>query len=512
MKTIGKRGFLKGCLIAFSWLFFASVIMAAPAPQGVLKQGIHWDNAADWLDPATCSYAVSAHLPLYLMHDALLKPMPGNIYAPCLAESYTVSPDQKVYEFRLRKGVKFHNGDTLTAEDVEFSFWRYKAAFAKQIQSRTEKVEVVNPLTVRIRFKDPYPDFLEHMLPGVSTIGWIVPKKYVEKVGDAGFKKQPVGAGPYKFVEFVPGVRLVAEAFEGYWRKTPSIKRVEIYTVTDLATRTAMLKRGEVDVITNLGGVSYEDVKKDPKLKLIPVPSPTRHFLQMTMQWDPKSPWSDPRVRKAASLAIDRQTLADIHMPGGGPAGEIGLPDMDPLAQRYPADPYDPGQAKKLLAEAGYPNGFQGGKYYPFDSGYWAYGEQIATYLRAVGISVDIVLLDRVAWYANREAGKFAGGIFNDPPMAPTIGGRLAYMFGKNPYGNYPDIQSLWEQFQKESAPARRKELLGRIQDLIREKTMFITLTTNTAPCGLNPRVKGDPHRIPPIIWFTAPFEDIELQ
>jgi len=190
-------------------------------PEGVLKQAIHWTLSADYLDPATCSNAKSAFLVLYLFHDTLVKAMPEGFYTPSLAESWTVSPDAKVYEFRLRKGVKFHNGDTMTAEDVLFSFQRYKSAHAKFIQDKIEKMEVLNPSLFRIRFKDSFPDFLEYMLPGSTTLGWIVPKKYVEKVGDMGFKKHPVGCGPYRFVEFETGVRVVGRRFEDYWRKSP---------------------------------------------------------------------------------------------------------------------------------------------------------------------------------------------------------------------------------------------------------------------------------------------------
>ena len=102
--------------------------------------------------------------------------MPEGTYAPCLAQSWNISPDAKVYEFKLRKGVKFHNGDTVTAEDVVFSFWRYKASQAKLIHGRTEGVEATDPYTVRFRFKEPFPDFLEYFIPGVASIGWIVPR------------------------------------------------------------------------------------------------------------------------------------------------------------------------------------------------------------------------------------------------------------------------------------------------------------------------------------------------
>ncbi|MEW6333048.1 MAG: ABC transporter substrate-binding protein, partial [Thermodesulfobacteriota bacterium] len=227
----------------------------AASPAGVMKQAIHWGISADWLDPATCGNPISAHLPMYLFHDSLLKAMPEGNFTPSLAESYTISPDAKVYEFRLRKGVKFHNGDPLTADDVVFSFGRYRGAQAKNIQGKIEKIEAINPLLFRIQFKESFPDFLEYLVPGVTTIGWVVPKKYLEKVGDAGFKKHPIGAGPYKFVEFVAGQRLVGEAFEGYWRKVPHIKRMEFHIISEPATRLAMVKRGEVDIATLMQGV-----------------------------------------------------------------------------------------------------------------------------------------------------------------------------------------------------------------------------------------------------------------
>ena len=419
-------------------------------------------------------------------------------------------PDARVYEFKLRQGVKFHNGDTMTADDVIFSFWRYKAGQAKNIHDKTEKVEAVNPYLVRFQFKEPFPDFLESLLPGATTMGWIVPKKYVEKVGDAGFRKNPVGAGPYKFVEFVAGQKLVAEAFEGYWRKVPSIKRMEFHIITESATRLAMVGRGEADIATLMQGVFYENLKKDPKLRMLAPLSPTRWLVYFTSQWDTKSPWSDPRVRRAASLAIDRKTLADIHMPGCGPVGSLGL-DGDPLAVDYPADAYDPERAKKLLAEAGYPKGFHGGTFYPYEGGYWPYGEQVANYWKAIGITVDTVLLDRPAWFATRQGGKMKGGIFIDNIQPATIGGRLLYLMGSTSYGNYPDVQELWDKYQKEASLKVRKELVGKIQKLIRDKTMYVLLTSTNSPAAIGPRVKGNPYRIQPLIWFTAPFEDMEL-
>jgi peptide/nickel transport system substrate-binding protein len=484
-------------------------VWAAP-PAGVLKQAIHWSFSADWLDPASGTFPIPGYHPMYLFHDALFKPMPEGLYTPSLAESWTASPDAKVYEFKLRKGVKFHNGDPLTSEDVVFSFMRYKGSLAKTIQGKVEKAEAVNPYLVRVRFKEPFPEFLEYLLPGATTFGWIAPKKYVERVGDAGFKKHPIGAGPYKFVEHVPGVKLVGEAFEEYWRKVPQVKRLEFYNIPEPATRLAMVKRGEADIATLIQGVFYEDLKKTQGLRMLAPLSPVRWVAYLTAQWDPKSPWADPRVRMAASLAIDRQTLADVHMPGCAGVSSIAM-DGDPMAVDFPPYPYDPEKAKKLLAEAGYPRGFQGGKFYPYQGGYWPYGEQIANYWKAVGISVETVLLDKPALLAMREGGKMKGGIFIDNPTSPTIGGRLSTLFSGGSYGNYPDIQALWDQYRKETSPQGRKDLIARIQKLVYERTMWIPLTSTNSPAAIGPRVKGNPYKIQPLIWFTAPFEDIEI-
>jgi peptide/nickel transport system substrate-binding protein len=482
----------------------------AATPQGVLKEAIHWSISADWLDPSTAHPSPLGWFILQFFHDALLKPMPEGFYTPCLAESYTVSPDSKVYEFKLRRGVKFHNGDPMTAEDVVFTYWRYKGREAKVIHDRTEKVEAVNPFQVRIQFKKPFPDFLDCFLQGATTLGWIVPKKHVEKVGDAAYKQNPVGAGPYKFAEFVPGVRISGEAFEDYWRKVPNIKRMEFLTIPDQTTRVAMVKRGEADIATLITDVVYQEVKKDPKLRVLTPLSPVKFFIYMASQWDPKSPWSDTRVRKAASLAIDREMLAQIHMPGCKPVGSIGL-DGDPFVVNTPIDPYDPERAKKLLAEAGFPKGFHGGKFYPNEL-YWGYSEQVANYWRAIGITVEMIKLNRAAWFAIRDGGKMKEDVFMDTAVASTIGGRLTYLFGPTSYGNYPDIQALWDQYQTEYRVNARKDLIARVQNLISEKTMWIPLTEVNSPTAVGLRVKGNPYRIQPLIWTTAPYEDMELQ
>src|SRR6266498_1328703 len=174
--------------------------------------------------------------------------------APAMAQSWTASKDGLAYEFVLRKGVVFHNGDPLTADDVKFSFERYRGAASKLLKDRVTAVEVVDPHRVRFRLKEPWPDFLTFYGTPATGAAWIVPKKYVEKVGDEGFKKAPVGAGPYKFVSFKPGVELVLEAHEGYWRKPPAVKTLVFRVIPDESTRLAALKRGEVDIAYSITG------------------------------------------------------------------------------------------------------------------------------------------------------------------------------------------------------------------------------------------------------------------
>ena len=198
-------------------LVFAAVLgplAAHAAPEGQMTWAVHVSIAPTWFDPAEAPGLLTPYLLFYALHDALVKPMPGQLAAPSLAESSTASRDGLVYEFTLRKGVRFHNGELVTAEDVKFSFERYRGVASALVKERVQSVEAEGQ-RVRFRLKRPWPDFMTYYT-NFTAAGWIVPKKYVEKVGDEGFKKTPVGAGPYRFVSFTPGVELVLEAFDGY--------------------------------------------------------------------------------------------------------------------------------------------------------------------------------------------------------------------------------------------------------------------------------------------------------
>ena len=183
-----------------------------------------------------------------------------------MLKSWSASEDGLSYEFVLRKGAKFHNGEPVTAEDVKFSFERYKGASHDLLHDKVAAVETPDTEHVRFKLKAPWPDFMTFYATA-SGASWIVPKKYVEKVGDEGFKKAPIGAGPYKFVSFNPGVELVLEAFDGYWRKTPSVKRIVMRVIPDESTRLAALQRGEVDIAYSIRGELAESIRRTPGLR-----------------------------------------------------------------------------------------------------------------------------------------------------------------------------------------------------------------------------------------------------
>src|SRR5262245_12709979 len=309
----GRQG---GFMARFVSLVMLAVVLlvcgstASAAPEGQLTFGVHITLAPTYFEPAETPGLVTPFMILYALHDALVKPMPGQPFAPGLAESWTVSKDGLTYEFVLRKGVKFHNGEPVTAEDVKYSFERYRGASAPLLKARVARVETPDARRVRITLKQPWPDFMTFYATPATGAAWIVPKAYVEKVGDDGFKKAPIGAGPYKFVSFKPGVELVLEAWEGYWRKVPNVKRLVLRSLTEETTRAAALKKGEIDIAYLLTGPVAEDIQRTPGFKLVaPKESQGTFWIDLPDQWDPKSPWHDRRVRQAASFAIDRQAI-----------------------------------------------------------------------------------------------------------------------------------------------------------------------------------------------------------
>src|SRR5437867_4480435 len=333
-------------------------VSAQAQPPDQLTVAFDVSIAPTFLEPAETSGIGTPFVFLYALHDALIKPLPGNNMAPCLAESWTESADGLVYEFKLREGVRFHNGDPFTAEDVKFSFHRYRGVSARLLHERVKVVEIVDPYRVRFVLHAPWPDFLSFYATPATGAAWIVPKKHIEKVGEDGFKRQPVGLGPYRFVRMTPGVELVLEANEQYLRKKPSVKRIVIKGVPDRTTRLAMLKTGEADIGYLMVGVEGATIKADPKLRLAHIIPPAVWYLEFPDQWNPKSPWHDRRVRLAANMAMDKQALNEAERLGFSRLTGSIVPSVMEFALKIDPYPYDPTHAKRPLATPGHPNAF----------------------------------------------------------------------------------------------------------------------------------------------------------
>ena len=201
----------------------------------------------------------------------------------------------------------------------------------------SQRVEIVDPLTVRFHLKEPWPDFMTFFGTTATAAALVVPKNYLEKVGEDGFKKHPIGLGPYKFVSFTPGVELVLEAYEGYWRKVPNVKRLVIKGVPEGATRLAMLKNGEADLVSALQGALAEEVRRDPRFTVVDTRHPSMFWVEFPEQWDPKSVWHDKRVRLAANYALDRQAINEAACLGFCPPAGVIVPRL--LDYALPAEP-----------------------------------------------------------------------------------------------------------------------------------------------------------------------------
>lgn len=482
----------------------------AAGAAGQLVYGVHISLAPTWFDPAETQGIITPYMLLYALHDGLVKPMPGRPHALCLAQSWSAAEDGLSYEFILRKEALFHNGQPVTAEDVKSSFERYRGAAHGLMKERVAAVEALDPQRVRFRLKDPWPDFLT-FYSEASGAGWIVPKKYVEKVGEDGFKKAPIGAGPYKFVSFTPGVELVLEAFEQYWRKVPTVKRLVLRVIPDEATRLAALKRGEVDIAYSIRAELAEELQRTPGLTLKPTVIQSPFWLYFADQWDPKSPWHDQRVRQAAALAIDHKTINQALTLGHSLITNSIIPESFEFYWKPPAAVYDPGRAKELLSAAGFASGFDAG-FYTCDISYGNLAEAVLNNLGQVGIRAKLRPLERAAFYKGYGDKLFKNIVQGSSGAFGNAATRLQEFVvkgGTYAYGSYPDIDELYPTQASEGDHAKREAILHRMQQMAHERAIFAPIWQLAFINGTGPRVADSSFGSIPGFPYTAPYEEI---
>jgi ABC-type transport system substrate-binding protein len=336
----------------------------------------------------------------WAMYDTLLTfDQQANVVGN-VAESYALSPDGITWTFKIRKGIKFHNGDPLTANDVVFSLQRFGSKesnnpWSPYILKNNESITAPDDYTVVYKAQKP-----EWALKIPFQQTHILPKSYFEKVGQDGFRAQPVGSGPYRFVKWVPKTSMEFEANPDFWGPTkPQWANIMETLVPEEATRVAQLERGDVDMIGGASQVSFDRLieLRDKGFRLQEVGLPTAANISYPGHFMTQGPTSDIRVRQALSYAINRQEISDtfykgLAKPGGWWFFSQQTWGFDPS---FEPDAYDPNHAKQLLQEAGYPGKFNPQTITLYTTAVAADLMQILQgYWQAVGVNADIQVVD----------------------------------------------------------------------------------------------------------------------
>jgi peptide/nickel transport system substrate-binding protein len=312
----------------------------------------------------------------------------------------------------------------------------------------------------------------------------------------------------------MPGVELVLEANEQYWRKVPSVKRLIFKVITEESTRLAALKRGEVDIVYSIRGELAEELKRTPGLSLKPTIIPGTFWVVFPDQWDSKSPWHDRRVRLAANLAIDRNAINQAETLGFSKISWSVIPSTFESFWQPPAYPHDAGKAKQLLAEAGYPNGFDAGEFF-CDSSYSNVAEAVVNYLKGVGIRTQSRPLERAAFFAQYREKKLKNVILSGTAAFGNAATRLEAFIaagGAYVYGSYPDIDGLFGEQAAETDRKKREAILHRIQQLVHEKAMLAPIWELAFLNGVGPRVAESGLGLITGHAYSAPYEDLKLK
>jgi peptide/nickel transport system substrate-binding protein len=462
-----------------------------------LTVGLVWIN--DTLDPHMHFQRVGILININ-MFDSLLHKNTKLEYEPSLATSWKALNDT-TWEFKLRKGVKFHNGDVLTAEDVKFSFDRVLEPGKEQKRSpqygnvrAIKEVRIVNPETIHLVTDKPFPLLLERLV-----FFPIVPKKHIEKVGDAAFAESAtVGTGPWKLVEWKRGQHLRLEAFNDHWRGKPAFKNLVFREIPEVATQIAELKTGGVDLIRNVSADLMPELKAHPQTYVTSAPILRTHYIELDMRTEP---FNKKLARQAANYAIDRDAIVQKMMAGlGKPMATVvhsAAFGYDPSVTVYP---YDPKKAKALLAQAGYPNGVD----ITIHSGFTEFRpvfEAMAQMLTDAGIRTTAKIWDPgPAWNKFFQGeGKATHGFYgswgyysvfdSDAILHPLYHTEPGGWVGKW-YTRVEGLDPMIDQARSILDQPRRRQIYSQIQKLIKEEAPSIFLFHQYDTLGVSKKVE----------------------
>lgn len=445
------------------------------------------------LDPAAVT-AVNDFRILVNVYDGLTRYKDGTLEVePSLAESWEISEDGTVYTFKLRSGVKFHDGSDFNAEAVKFNFDRmlkedhpyhdtgpFPLAF---FFSAVEEVNVIDDLTVEFKLNEPYAPFLSNL---AYPTGLLVSPTAVEEHGK-DFGRHPSGTGAFKFEEWEPNAKVVISRNEDYWDGAPPLEAVVYRPITDANTRVAEMLAGGLDIMVEVPPDSLSQFRDNPDYKVLEQAGPHVWFLILNTK---EGPFADKKIRQAVNYAVNKKALVENVLQGTAEIAAGPTPPAFAWAHNEELEPYpyDPEKAKALLEEAGYDG--EELVFYVTEGGSGmldpvAMGTAIQADLQAVGMNVKI---ETYEW--NTFLGKVNPGLegkadmaemawmTNDPDTLPYLTLRTAAFpdkggFNSGYYSN-PKVDELLEQARKETDQAKRAELYKEMQQIVHDDAPWL--------------------------------------
>jgi peptide/nickel transport system substrate-binding protein len=455
-----------------------------------MRIGVPFSLTPRYFDPTSTASNTYFSI-LYALHDALVR-SDENAPTPSLAKNFNYNTQMTEFTYELKPGVKFHNGDLLTAEDVKFSLERYTGVEAQQFKSRISAIETPDAHTVIVKLKESWPDYPTMTGTTASAFGWIVPKRYYESVGPDGFLAAPVGAGPYKFEKADAGREFSFTRFDDYHGRKPKVERMVLRAVGDASQALAQVNSGALDVAWGVMGELTLAARKMPGVTVHEQLLTTIFFVKFFDAARQGSPWAKREVREAVTHIIDRQALSEIDTNGASKPWAALVPSDMEFAWQAPVPKVDVARAKELLKQAGYPNGFDGGKITPM-APYFRLGEAIQSMLAEVGIKVEMQKMERAVFFEKYAAKSLDGlGVCFDGATgnASTRLSRHVYSKGVWNYLAVPEIDKLFEAQVAELNIEKRKALLDEMQKVAFANVLDAPFFQFSHPTATGSRVK----------------------